>query len=59
MTQVSINIIDKDYIDSLIVSLVRQGYSVFYCSDNNVVGYTTDESELTAIKYEKIVLNDA
>jgi hypothetical protein len=59
MTQVSINIIDKDYIDSLIVALVRQGYSVFYNADDNIVGYTTDESELTAIRYEKIVLNDA
>jgi hypothetical protein len=59
MTQVSINIIDKDYIDSLIVALVRQGYDVFYNSDDNVVGFNTLDSELTAIKYEKIVLNDA
>ena len=59
MTQVSINIIDKEYIDSLIVALVHQGYDVFYNSDDNVVGFNTLDSELTAIKYEKIVLNDA
>lgn len=57
--EVRIGILAPTYIDSLIVSLVRQGYDVYYNEDEKVVCYTADETELTAIKYEKIILNDA
>ncbi len=47
--EISINIVDSDYIDSLIIALVRQGYDVYYNPDDNVVCYTTEEGEIQEI----------
>lgn len=33
--EISIHILDKNYIDSLIVAPVRQGYEVYYNEDEN------------------------
>ncbi len=48
--EISIYIVDKNYIDSLIVALVRQGYEVYYNEDENKVCFNTDEEELIEIK---------
>lgn len=32
--ELSIGILDKDYVDKLIVSLVRQGYEVYIVNEN-------------------------
>ena len=48
--EISINILNKDYVDSLIVSLVRQGYDVYLNEEENVVCFTLCEDELTKIK---------
>ncbi len=48
--EMSINILDKEYVDSLIVSLVRQGYAVYYNEDENAVCFTVGEDELIKIK---------
>jgi hypothetical protein len=48
--EIAINIIDKNYIDSLIVALVRQGYNVYYNEDENVVCFTAMNDEVTQIK---------
>lgn len=37
------NISGKDYLDSLLVSLARQGYDVFFDIDGNVAFNCTDE----------------
>ena len=47
--EVAINIEDEKYIDSLIVALVRQGYDVYYNSDENIVCFTTHDDEVTEI----------
>lgn len=47
--EVSIYILDKNYIDSLIVALVRQGYDVYYNEDENKVCFLTDEDEIIEI----------
>ncbi len=47
---VAIKVLDEGYVDQLIISLVRQGYAVYYNSDEKVVCYTAEEDEITKIK---------
>ena len=48
--EIAIKIEDKNYVDSLIVSLVRQGYEVYYNKDEDVVCFKTYDEEVTEIK---------
>jgi len=51
--ELRIRILDKNYIDSLITSLVRQGYNVYYNSDEGdggMVCFTGTEEEVFEIK---------
>jgi len=51
--ELTIRILDKNYTDSLITSLVRQGYSVYYNADEGnkgVVCFTGTEEEVCEIK---------
>ncbi len=48
--EIAIQILDKDYVDTLIVSLVHQGYSVYYNDNENVVCFTTHGDEVTELK---------
>jgi len=48
--EVAISILDKSYVDSLIVALVHQGYSVYYNEDEDVVCYTSNSDEITELK---------
>lgn len=50
MYEIKINIIDKKYIDLLIVALVRQGYDVYYNEDENAVCFQINKDEITEIK---------
>jgi len=52
--ELSINIIDKSYTDQLIVSLVRQGYAVYYNEDTNKVCFETNDEELVELTYGKL-----
>jgi len=47
--EMRINILDKNYIDSLIVALVRNGNSVYFNSEENVVCYTVSEEDIEEI----------
>ena len=47
--EVAIRILDKEYVDNLIVSLVHQGYSVYYNDDESVVCFTATDEEITSI----------
>ena len=48
--EIHIEILNKNYVDNLIVALVRQGYDVYLNEDDNVVCFTIMEEELTEIK---------
>lgn len=48
--EVAININNKKYIDSLVVSLVRQGYEVYYNKDEEKVCFKTYDDEVHEIK---------
>lgn len=48
--EVSMNILNKEYMDNLIVALVRQGHEVYYNEDENKVCYIADKEELIEIK---------
>ena len=48
--EIGIHILDKDYIDSLIVALARQGYAPYYNEDNGVVCFTATSEEVCEIK---------
>ena len=48
--EVAIKIDDNDYIDTLVISLVRQGYEVYYNDDENVVCFKTYDEEVSEIK---------
>jgi len=50
--ELSINILDKKYTDTLIIGLVRQGYSVYYNDEwekSPCVCFAIDEGELTEL----------
>jgi len=47
--EIAINILDKNYIDSLIVALVRQGYAVYFNEDEGVVCFSATDDEVTKI----------
>jgi len=48
--EVAIKIDDNDYIDTLVISLVRQGYEVYYNDDENKVCFKTYDEEVREIK---------
>lgn len=48
--ELSIEIINKDYVDSLIVALARMGYAVYLNEDDNVVCFTVTDEELQEVK---------
>jgi len=48
--ELSMRVLDKEYVDTLIVSLVHQGYDIYYNAEEGVVCMTIDESELIEIK---------
>lgn len=52
--EVTIDIINKDYVDTLIVALARQGFSPYVNEEDNIVGFSVNEENLTKIRYEKI-----
>ena len=48
--ELRIDIMDKSYINSLIVNLARQGYAPYYNSFDNIVCIEVDTPMLTEIK---------
>ena len=48
--EVAIKIDDNDYIDTLVISLVRQGYEVYYNNDEDLVCFKTYDEEVREIK---------
>ena len=48
--EVAIKIDDNDYIDTLVISLVRQGYEVYYNDDEDVVCFKTYDEEVREVK---------
>jgi hypothetical protein len=48
--EISIKIIDKKYVDQLIVALVRQGYSVYLSFNNESVCYSATDEEVKEVK---------
>ena len=48
--EISIGILNKDYVDNLIVALVRQGYDVYLNEEENVVCFTIMEEDIKEIK---------
>jgi len=47
--ELGIEILDKNYVDNLIISLVRQGYAVYLGEDNKVY-FEIAEEDLREIK---------
>ena len=48
--EIAISIADNAYIDTLVYSLVRQGYDTYYNADENVVCFTCYKEDVTALK---------
>ena len=48
--EVAIKITNNDYIDTLVISLVRQGYEVYYNDDEDVVCFKTYDEEVREVK---------
>lgn len=48
--EIKIEILNKDYSDSLIVALARQGYAPYINEEDNIICFTISEDELTEIK---------
>ena len=47
--EIKIDVLDETYIDTLIVSLVRQGYSVYYRKEDRCVCFTCDYDDTVAV----------
>ena len=48
--ELSIKILNKDYVDQLIVALVRQGYNTYLNEDEDVVCCTISDDDLIELK---------
>lgn len=48
--ELKIEILNKDYADSLIIALARQGYAPYINEEENVICITITEEELTEVK---------
>ena len=48
--EICLHIKNKKYEDSLVVSLVRQGYEVYFNDEEQVVCFKTYEDEVTKIE---------
>ncbi len=48
--EIKIDILNKDYVDTLIVALVRQGYDVYLNEEDNLLCFTITEEEIEEIK---------
>ena len=44
--EIRIKILDKDYVDSLILALVHQGYEVYFSYDNEEICYIPADDEV-------------
>lgn len=53
MYEIKLEIRDKDYVDSLIIALVRQGYDVYLSYDNDAVCFGTTDDEVSKIGEKK------
>jgi len=51
--EVAITIIDKSYVDVLIVALVRQGYEVYYNDDEGCVCFLAEGKDIGGNKDEE------
>lgn len=47
--EICLHVNDKKYIDSLVVSLVRQGYEVYFDNEEELVCFKTYGDEVTKI----------
>ena len=47
--EIAIAILNKDYIDSLIVALVRQGYNVYLNEEDGVICFTATDEDVTKL----------
>lgn len=54
MYQILLKITDKESVDSLILGLVKQGYSVSYDEEEKCVAFLTRENEVFRISSEDI-----
>lgn len=48
--ELRINILNKDYVDNLIIALARQGYAPYLNEEDNIVCFTIGEDELQELK---------
>lgn len=48
--EIKIEILNKDYVDNLIVALVRQGYDVYLNEEENVICFTIMEEDIKEVK---------
>jgi hypothetical protein len=48
--ELKLGVLNKNYVDTLIVSLVRQGYNVYYNEEEKVICCTITDDELQEIK---------
>jgi hypothetical protein len=48
--ELKIEILNKDYVDNLIVSLVRQGYAVYLNEDEGLVCFEVSDTDLTRLE---------
>ena len=48
--EIKIGILNKDYSDSLIIALARQGYAPYINEEENIICFAISEDELIEIK---------
>ena len=48
--EIKIGILNKDYVDSLIIALVRQGYDVYLNEEDKLICFIIPEEDIQEIK---------
>ena len=51
--EITLKILDPDYIDTLVVALARQGHAPYITQDCDAVCITVDEDEMNELKYRE------
>jgi hypothetical protein len=52
MYELKLKIMDEDYVDDLVIALVRQGYEVYYRKEEREICITVSDDDLNKLRDE-------
>ena len=52
--EVKIDILNKDYSDSLLVAIARMGYAPYINEEDNIICFVVSEEDLSEVFYDRV-----